>query len=316
MAKKKKGKFSGKTSQNAKERSSGASYGYLNLPSGISVLKIEDLMDKHQTTLFDVIPYEVTDKKHPDRNEEVEIAVEGEIWYKRPFKIHRNVGVDKDSVVCLRSFGEKCPVCEYREELRKDDGDEDEIKSLRASDRNLYVVIPKGSKKVDEELHIFDYSDYLFQKLLEEEIQTKEEYENFPDLEEGKTLRTRWSEEKIGKNTFYEASRIDFDDRKKPYKESILKKVPNLDEVLQRLSYKDLKAKFFEQESDEDQEDEAPKRKKKSGKGKEKEKETVKKGKGKNKCPFDYRFGKDCEKHDECDDCKKWEACIEASEKK
>jgi hypothetical protein len=47
---------------------------------------------------------------------------------------------------------------------------------------------------------------------------------------------------------------------------------------------------------------------------KDKKEEKVGKKAGKNKCPHGYVFGKDCEEHDECDDCPKWDDCMDAKE--
>ena len=84
MAKKsKKGRFSGKVKSNIqKTKFDSNSYGYLSLPSGVSVFKPEKGIAK-----FDIIPYLVTDKKHMDRDDDDVVAVPGEAWYRKPFKI-------------------------------------------------------------------------------------------------------------------------------------------------------------------------------------------------------------------------------------
>ena len=41
---------------------------------------------------------------------------------------------------------------------------------------------------------------------------------------------------------------------------------------------------------------------------------TSTKKKANNKCPEGHKFGKDCEKFDECDDCDLWEKCIDESD--
>ncbi len=266
MAKKKtKKRFKGNVSRNAQKQARGASYGHLNLPKSISVFKEEP----GSRASLDIMPYIVTAVNHPDRDEEYEVAVPEELWYKRPYWLHRNIGPDTQSVVCPSSAGQKCPICEYRAQLLKDGADwaDDSVKALKPSMRNLYVIIPKGSKKYDEVPHIWDISQFLFQAKLNEEIQENEEYETFPDLEEGFTLKIRFSEESFGANKFAETSRIDFKERDKPYDETILEEMPDLDEVLEVPSYKTVEAMFFggldqeEVEGDEDDdEDEKPAR--------------------------------------------------------
>ena len=346
---KKKSKFAGKTTANAKkQKTAGSSYGYLTIPRGVKMFK----EDPKSRVSLDFMPYIVTDSKHPDRDAELEIAVEGEQWYKRPFKIHRNVGAENDSVICLLTHKTKCPICEYRTKLM-DEGaewDDPEVKALKPSDRNLYAVIPKDHKEYDEKPHVWDISQFLFQNMLNDELEEDDDYGVFPDLEEGLTLKIRFSEEKFGKNTFASTSRIDFEQRDSQYNESILKSIPDLDIMVPGLSYAELHSKFFEL-TDED----APKDKPKQdddedpciacggsgtdskgrrcrvchGSGlkplkeeKEEEpaapvrtrKEKKQEPKSKGDCPHDYVFGKDCEEHDECDDCDKWEACMDAKD--
>lgn len=325
---KKRSRFAGKVRRNAeKTKQSGAQYGYLNLPQGVSVFQPEP-KDK---VWIDIMPYEVTDPRHPDRDDEYEIAVPGSLWWKRPFKIHRNIGVENEAVVCLTSIGKPCPICTYRAEQIKKGADKDETDVLKTSVRNLYVVIPKRSKKYEEEPHIWDISQYLFQNLLTEELEEDEAYEVFPDLEEGLTLRVRFEPRTIGTSKpFPEASRIDFLERKEQYDESILEEIPNLDKVLNILTYKQLEAKFFEFEEEEEEEEEENEvtpdlveekeekkkrasRKPAKAKRQRKVKKEEKEEKG-NKCPFGHEFGEDAEEYDDCDDCELWDECMDAKE--
>lgn len=244
-----KSSFKGKVANNAhKQATSGNSYGYLNIPKGVSVFNPEP----GSRIQLDFIPYTVTDEKHPDRDTDAEIAIPGSLWYKRPFKSHRGIGGDNDSVVCLTSVNKKCPICEERARLTREGASKEETDALKPKQRNLYIVVPLDSKNHKQELHIFDVSQYLFQDLLNDELSEDEDRGIFPDLEEGLTLKVRFDEESFNGNKFAKTARIDFFERKEQYDESILDKVPNLDNVLQILSYEDLKAKFFEIDSEDD----------------------------------------------------------------
>lgn len=263
---KKKSRFKGAVSRNAERQNRSSQYGYLRLPKGINMFKEEP---KTRVEL-DIMPYVVTCDNHPDRDEEYGIAVKGELWYKRPFWLHRSVGSDNQSIVCPSSVGKPCPICEYRAQLLKEGAkwDDDTVKALKPSMRNLYVVIPKNNKNYPEEPHIWDISQFLFQDKLNEEIQENEEYETFPDLEEGYTLRIRFAEGSFGTNKFAEVSRIDFIEREKPYDESILEKIPSLDDVLEILPYHTIEAMFFgnmspDEDEHEEYDDEDLKKKKK-----------------------------------------------------
>ncbi|MDD3970466.1 MAG: hypothetical protein PHC31_00975 [Clostridia bacterium] len=242
--KEKRNKFRDKVVQDTtRQKNATNNYGYLKLPKDVRVFQPEA-----GRIQLDILPYIVTDEKHPDRNVEMEIAIPGELWYKRPFKVHRNIGAENDTVVCLTSFSQRCPICEYLAKRRKEGADLEEIKTLRPSQRNLYCVIPIGVKGADEKPHVWDVSQYLFQNLLNEELEEDSDNAVFPDLEEGLTLRIRFEEQQLGKNKFNEAKRIDFEKRDEIYDDSILEDIPNLDEMLTRLTYEELDAKFLEME--------------------------------------------------------------------
>jgi len=263
MAKKRRSKsvFRGKVTRDVgnqeKKRAGG---GYLNLPKGIEKF---DPDAKNHVVYLDFIPYEVTDKSHPDRDvrqgekEDEGIAGVGSLWYKRSFKVHKDVGADNERVVCPTSVGKLCPICEYRKKRFKEGADKDETDALRPIRRNLYNVIPLDYTNYEEKPYVWDISDYLFQKVLNEEIEVDESLEVFPDLEEGFPLKIRIKEGTFAKNSFVDIGRIDAgQEREEPYDESILDDVANLDEVLDVKSYEELETLFFEQEQPEPDDDE------------------------------------------------------------
>jgi len=352
MALKKKSSFLGKVNKDAeRQQKAASSYGYLLLPKGVSVFTPEP---GSKNVLLDFMPYVVQDPKHPDLDVEDGIAIPGSLWYKRPYKVHRNVGVDNDTVVCPTSVKKPCPICEHRaKRIKEGDADKEELKALKASMRNLYCVIPVNNKKFEAIPHVFDISQFLFQELLNEELKENQDNGVFPDLEEGKTVKIRFDSSTIGSSKpFAEASRIDFVERDEQYDEAILEDVPNLDNLLSIMSYKDIEAKFFEieeeetggrlkpeaEEEEEEEEEPRPTSRKHTSKPKpEKEeeeeetpeeeeeeetpkvhrshrKEEVKSG-HKEKCPHRHKFGVDTDEFDECSSCKIWDDCIEEKEK-
>jgi len=203
--------------------------------------------------LLDFIPYPVKDPHHPDRNDEYNIAVPGSLWYRRPFKVHRSVGIDKISIICPTSIREKCPICNYRTKLLKEGvhWKDESVTALRPSERNLYIVVPINHKKFEPVPHIWDISDFLFQSVLNNELQENEEAEGFPDLYNGKTVSIRFVEGEFNKNKYLKADRIDFLPREKEYDEKILEEIPNLDEILNVKSYEEIE-RIFLQVNDED----------------------------------------------------------------
>ena len=247
---KKSSSFRGKVGEDARrQKRDESSFGYLQLPKDVKVFQPE--LDSR--VKLDFIPYKITDQKHLDRNSEQNIAMPGTLWYKHPYFMHRGIGAgDGNSVVCLQTIGKKCPICEHRAKLVKDGADKADIDALKSSKRNLYAVVPLDSKKFNPVIHIMDISQYLFQKLLNKELEEDSNNEIFPDIEEGMTLKVRFDSTVIGDSKpFPTASRIDFLERDATYTEDILDKVPNLDEILKILPYKELEDLFLEV-SDED----------------------------------------------------------------
>jgi len=271
MAKKtSKSSFRGKVSQAVKtDKAKASSYGYLKLPNGVSVFSPEVSADKGKNYLLDFAPYLVTSNNHPEKDEKAGIAIKDSYWWRFPFKVHRNVGAGTgDTVVCLATFGKKCPICEERAKRAKAGADKDELKSMSASDRYLYIVNPLDSPKHDAgKWHIFDVSKAMFQKLLNDEIEEESVSEVFMDLEEGETLKVRFTGKVIGNSKpFAEATKIISVERDKPYKLSVADETPRLDEILNVLTYEQMEHKFFEIEEEEEvddiDEDEKPVRKK------------------------------------------------------
>lgn len=265
MREKRKSNFGGRISQNVKnQKEANRGFGYINLPEGVKLLKLEE--DTSRIDL-DFLPYEVTDPKHLDRDDKNGLAQVGDLWYRKPFKVHRYVGENNDTVVCLRTFGKPCPICEHREKLIKDGATKDVFKEFYPRSRSLYPVIPIGVKGFKEDITLWDMSDELFQKILNEELAENPDDDNFPNLEDGKTLTLKIRWESIGKNKFPEVRNISFHERE-PYNEDILDDVPKLDELFKVLSYEELSAKFFDLDmeddggglKDVDNEDEPPQR--------------------------------------------------------
>jgi len=245
MAKKKRRSMRGRIKEDSQRSASGSNH--IKLPQGVGFFTAEP----GGRCKIEILPYTVSDPKHPDG---IEI---GEIWYKRPYRQHRNVGVNKDIELCPRSIGKSCPICEHRESLLAGKTtDEEVLKSLKAQDRILYNVRPLSGPDKGK-IQVWDFSYHCFQKQLDAEINDpdNEEFAGFADLEGGYALRIRFAEEMFAKNKFAKTERIDFDS-KPDLDESILNEVVNLDGTLVVKSYKDLQNKFFEIDAEEEEEKE------------------------------------------------------------
>ena len=254
------GSFRGKIGHNAQQqRSKAANSGHLILPRGVNMFKEES----GGRIELDILPYVVKDARHTDRDEEREIAVDGGLWYRRPYRQHRQIGVANASIVCPGSVGRKCPICEYRRKQLDEGADWNDpaMVATKTSARNLYYVIPKGSRKYEEKAYLWDISQFCFQDLLNSEISENEKFETFPGLEDGLTLKLRFSEEKgrDGRSTYPKCSRIDFEERDYRYEEDLIEGLTSLDEVLDLKDYREVSRLFFATDADEDLiDDDAP----------------------------------------------------------
>jgi hypothetical protein len=332
---KKKSKFAqGGVARSAAKDGGSKGGDYLTIPKDMPIYK-----EKAGTVYLDIIPYIVKDKRHPEIDPADPSAAEvGEEWYRRPFSIHRNIGVNKDSVYCPSSIGKKCPICEERQRQYDDGVDPKEVFG-KTSRRNLYIVIPKDDKDHKSVPHLWDISQYNFQDCLKSELDDNPDKGIFPDLEQGYTLKVRFSEESIGKNSkFNKATRIDFKKRSKQYPSDMSEEMPCLDEVFKIMNYDKLDMLYQDVEIEDTEEDkpkkkkkaerpspdfsEEPKRKKKSlkkeksKKGKKEEepkkKKTREKKSKEGKCPHGHKWAKDWDEKDDCDECKLIEACGDA----
>jgi len=225
-----------------------------------TTLKVSDdvnffALDKTGTKRIDVIPY-VAGEGNP-------ACDAGDIYFERTFYVHRGIGPNQESYVCLAKTAKKpCPICEYRAKLQRDpNADEDLIKDLAPKERQLWNVIDRDN--MDKGVQLWDISHHLFGKILYSAIRNSDEednYEFFADLEQGSTLKLGISEESFGGRTFYKVESIIFKPRSEPYDEDIIKQAHCLDECLAVLEYDKLKAIFLQTTEDEEEEEEKPKK--------------------------------------------------------
>lgn len=238
--------------------------------------RIEFFKEKKGTNLIDIIPYEVTDKKH--LQQEV-----GELWYQKTIWVHFGIGVEEEAYLCPKEMKiGPCPICEHIAQIWKDKPKE-EAKELtggiRAKRRELYNVI--NLEEEDKGIQLWEISWHNFGVQLQEDCDDVED-ENwfFANPEDGASLKVRFREAKIGSNKFLQASRVDFEDRDEPLDESLIEDAVDLDAIVNVLDYKQLAAIFLEMDPEEDDdpddgpdtdEEEEPKRGRRSRRSRKKE---------------------------------------------
>ena len=208
----------------------------LELPEGVELYKPEK-----GPVEFDILPYVVSVDTHPE-------VKKGEQWYERTYLAHRNIGPEEKFLICPRTIGKRCPICEEHQKLKKDPNAEEEVvDALRAKERELFNVVMKDG---DGSVMILDISTFLFGRKLEEEIREGDEANAaFAELSGGKTLKVRWESKNMGTNKFVEAGRIDFMDRE-DIDPAALEAVVDLDKAMKILSYEEIE-KIFQAGGDE-----------------------------------------------------------------
>lgn len=317
--------------KNIKKKQEGTSTKYINIEKA-------KWYKPKRNVIIDIIPYIVSISNHPDGVEK------GEMWWVMPYKQHNNIGSDEKSYVCLKTFGEDCPVCEDRAKLLKKGYDENKeiIDALKPKDRMLLQLIDTEDR--DKGIQLMDISYYCFGKQLDIELdEGSDDLADFALPEDGLSLKIRFIEEKLGKNSFLKADRIDFIERDEQYDESICEEGYQLDKLLRVLSYDELSDIFYDrrdfidvisgsdeksdgEEKVEEKEDKKVRQNKRKVKEQgeddhdeeieDKEEQNVTEEKevqrrtrrkrekeNKNKCPYGYKFGIDTDTKPECDEC-------------
>lgn len=285
---------------------------------------------------INIIPYEIKTKNHPlVKRGEFEV---GDLDYVMDFFVHRNIGPSESSVVCLKNtFGKPCPICEQSALLRKQ-GKEQEANELKASRRVIYNV---QDLKDPEKVKVFETSHFLFEKELIDESRDEEGgFVDFADPTDGKEIKFRCQEVQKGSMKFKEYKSFSFEDRDEEIDDDLLEQAISFDEVIRVPTYEEVEKILY---GSEDEDDEEPKKKKveededdeelkkkkveedyeeeveESSKKKKSfedlddvEDEEPKKSSG-GKCPFGHKFGVDCDEHNDCDNCDKWDSCFKAN---
>ena len=243
--------------QKAKEAEFSGGNDTLRVKDGISFFK-----PKKGKNEIMIVPFEMGAGKN------LEDIQPGELWFRQQLLKHFRVGPDDKAVICPRTIGKKCPICEHRASLLAQgrSTDDAEVKELLPKKRELYYIIDLED---DDRLKIFEYSYHNFGKKLEEEVREADDDSlavNFADPDDGAIVVVRMAEASMGKNKFLEASRFDFEERGKEEKKIIqqaIGEVTPFGELMIIHSYEELRNLFYDLDPDEteakqDQDEEAP----------------------------------------------------------
>lgn len=229
------------------------------VPKGTNIFK----PDKQGTFRVEILPYDVkSGKDKPGGNPN---AATGAYYWERTYFVHPGIGAEKKPYICLaKTMKKPCPVCEFKNSLGSwndmDDDTKEVAKSLNPKQRQLFNVWVHGQE--DKGVQLWDISYFLFGDALNNKIaaaddEDKEKYANFPDPEDGMTVKVGGIIDTMGKHKFWRASDIEFKDRKEAITDEMLESVIDLDELIKPASYKELKALITQGEPSDEDDDEA-----------------------------------------------------------
>jgi hypothetical protein len=271
---------------------------------------------------IDILPY-IAGANNPH-------VKEGKPAYILDVWVHRKVGVNEDDYICLsRTYNEPCPICEYQNELRKTaknsndpESYDDEIKALSPTRRAIYNLRSWDKKDDPDQAKVWDVSHFLFEKELLENAKKKRGggFVLFADPDEGKIVSFR----AVGKDMARKYTAFEFEDRSEVISDEMLDKSRCLDELIRIPTYEEVQKAFAGREEEVEERAEARETRtrrpdvEKHYKLEEdkkmppkKEPEDVPEPEEIEGCPFEYVFGTDNDKFDECGDCDKFDECNE-----
>jgi hypothetical protein len=228
------------------------------LPEGVEEFRPK----KPGTYDIDLVPYIVSDRAE-EFEREIFNADPGEEYFERTFFVHKNMGPKEETHTCLlKTFNESCPPCEY---VAKHRGDKKLYGAIGPKRRQLWRVrVVDGPELVDpKKVRVWNTAVFKgFGAMIKEEylaLKKEEDKDNF-GTRNGLRLRIRFKEDSFEGRTFLAPTKVDFVERDEEIPGSLVKAPPCLDDVITRLSYKELLNIFEKGGSTEDDADERPAR--------------------------------------------------------
>lgn len=185
------------------QHAGGSEWDCLRIPEGVKTFKPEDKKTYH----MDIIPYIVGDyNKNADKGDE---------YFELSYPVYSNIGLESKRFVAIGDLlGVADPVKEQFAALRKQGADWEDMKGLRATWRQIFLVFVH--EESENGLQFFEGAYGAFGELLDEELAGEEtdHIDNFDDPEHGSTLEVRFKAKNIGKaKPWVLASKINFIER-------------------------------------------------------------------------------------------------------
>ena len=145
---------------------------------------------------------------------------EGAFDYKLTVLIHHGIGPNEDAVLCLRTIGKSCPICEERDRLTKEDPDayKEEISGLNPWKRALYNIICFDSdKEFDKGVQVWEAPHASIEDVLSELSKKPNRRTGEIEHKDYQIPEERWNVffERVGKGISTEYKQLEILERKK-----------------------------------------------------------------------------------------------------
>ena len=282
--------------------------------------------DRHK---LNIIPFLIESDKNP-QVARGKFKV-GQAAYLLDLYEHKNIGPNKDAVVCPKeNYGKPCPICEERSRLldQAENASGEKVKefekaagALKAK-RRAYLNVQRIVDGKAQPIQAFNTSHYRFMKeLLEEANECADGNGPLPFAcpEDGSEISFRCTSGMSDYDIVYK--NIKFSDRKEEIEEEVLESSISFDKYINILTAEEIEAILWGQDVEEVAEDPKPEpaaEPEKEEVAEEKE-ESPAEEEDENPCPNGKIFGDDYDSDpevcDSCSDCTMdiWKACMSAS---
>jgi hypothetical protein len=205
----------------------------IKMPPGVALYKM-----KLGKAKLDIIPY-VAGPGNPD-------AQPGFLTWKRTLWVHRNIGPNRDVVLCpAKMLNKPCPVCEdYNRQMRTNPDDEayKQISELRPKEWDFMQVRDRNDPAKKIQFNITSY--HRFSNEIAEAVSAggpEQKFGNFWHPKGGQILNVSFGEKSMGRGgrPFILATRVDFSPRP-DVPEQVIDKGFKLDSLLIFYKYEKL----------------------------------------------------------------------------
>lgn len=231
-------RYSSAAEQAAKMSEKSSGFDELKIPGNFPIFKFK----KKGTYRLSMLPYVVGEGNR--------YADPGFIHYERSYYTHK-IGIEQKRHVCLKeTFRKPCPVCEHIAKLPqrfvKDSPDYKLYRALKPGHRQIFALIDMDEQDVGVQLYPTYFYFGLGEAIANKVKANPEKYSSFYWLSGGYILGVSVSQEAFGGGTTYKVKNLEMEERREDLDDSILDKIPCLDDMPIELPYQKLKQIFLE----------------------------------------------------------------------